>query len=98
MGFDVMNIIGGCLSGLGQGVGRVFKSGDPGIEPLDFFEMFVLEKCKLLLQVSCCLYETLGYVCEMIDIGFCFVMVFCRFSAQYLSKESCIFLLCSSAD
>ena len=29
MGFDVVNIIGGCLSSRGQGLGGVFKSCDP---------------------------------------------------------------------
>ena len=68
MGFDVMNIIGGCLSGFGQGVGRVFKSGDPGVESLHFFEMFCLEKSKLLLQISCRLDKMLVDVFEMLDV------------------------------
>ena len=29
MGFDVVNVIGGCLSSHGQGLGGVFKACDP---------------------------------------------------------------------
>ena len=52
MGFDVVNVIGSCLSSHGQGLGGVFKSCDLGIDTFHFFEVIRLEKGKLLLQIS----------------------------------------------
>ena len=68
MGFDVLNIIGGCLSCRGQGLGGVFKSRDPVVNTFHLFEVFCLEKSKLLLQISCRLDKTLVYVFEMLNV------------------------------
>ena len=68
MGFYVVNVIRSCLSGRGQGLGGVFKSCDPGIDRFHFFEVILLEKSELFLQISSGLDKVLIDVFEMLDI------------------------------
>ena len=91
MGLDIVNSIGGRLSGCGQGVCSVFYTSNMRVHLLHVLQMFLLEQCDLLLEVHGGLDKTLIYFFEEVDDRFnlysilaCFGTVGCKGVVHFL--------------
>ena len=70
MGLDIVNSVGGRLSGFGEGVGSIFDTSNTGVHTLHVLKMFLLEQCDLLLKVGGGLDETLIHFFEEAKVCF----------------------------
>ena len=87
MRFNVIHRCRGVLSILCKSVGSIFDSCDPCMNALNFVEVLLLKKSKLLLEIGCILNKLLLTSLSRWRSDFAWTVCF-PFSAWYAPKES----------